>query len=150
MFAALRREEGSITILVLGLFTMVVILILGGVDVTAAQLARMRLYDAADAISLDAADALDESGAYGRGLGDTVAISSATVQAASQESLGKRERPTGVTEWTIGPGTGSPDGQTAVVVLRGVAHLPITGPIFDALGGSVTITVESRAQSLLR
>jgi Flp pilus assembly protein TadG len=59
-----RGEEGQIGILILGLFSIVLVLILGAIDVTAAQLARMRLLDAADAAALDAADALDERAAY--------------------------------------------------------------------------------------
>ena len=47
-------------------------LVVGGVDVTAVQLARARLLDAADGAALDAADSLDEPGAYGHGLDDAV------------------------------------------------------------------------------
>jgi len=46
-------------------------------------------------------------------------------------------------------GTGTPDGATAVVVLRGDAQLPITGGLLSALGRSVTITVEARARAPL-
>ena len=58
-------------------------LIIGGVDVTATQIARTRLLDAADAAALDAANALDEQAAYGGGLGRSLPVSSATVQEAA-------------------------------------------------------------------
>lgn len=40
-----------------------------------------------------------------------------------------------------------PDGQTAVVRLRGDADLPLIGGLLESLGGSVTVTVESRARA---
>src|SRR5262245_64227394 len=68
------RDAGQISLLVLGLFVLVAMLILGTIDVTAAQLARMRLLDTADAIALDAADALDERTAYLHGLPDHLTL----------------------------------------------------------------------------
>lgn len=44
-------------------------------------------------------------------------------------------------------GTGTPDGRTAVVRLRGEAHLPLIGGLLESMGGSVTVTVESRARA---
>jgi hypothetical protein len=51
--------------------------------------------------------------------------------------------------WQVAPGTGSPDGQTAVVRISGEAELPLVGGLLGALGGSVTITVEARARAVL-
>jgi hypothetical protein len=147
---AARRDDGQIGLLILGLFSIVTLLIVGAIDVTAAQLARMRILDAADAIALDAADALEEQGAYGRGVEDAVALSDASVLAAASAHLSSTPLPTGLTGWRIVDGTGTPDGRTAVVRLQGRATLPITGGILDALGGSVTITVESRARAALQ
>jgi hypothetical protein len=144
-----RRDEGQISVLILGLFGIVLVLIVGGVDVTAAQIARTRLLDAADAAALDAADALDEPGAYGSGLGSSVTVSSSTVQEAAANNLAARPRPAGISSWTTAPGTGTTDGQTAVVVLRGTADLPLTGGLLSSLGGSVTITVQARARAPL-
>ena len=41
----------------------------------------------------------------------------------------------------------SPDGQTAVVRMRGEADLPLIGGLLSSMGGSVTVTVESRARA---
>ena len=144
------RDEGQIAILIVGLFVIVITLIFGAIDVTAAQLGRMRLLDAADATALDAADALDEERAYSEGLGDTPVLTTASVRQAASEHLARTPRPAGLESWTLGPDTGTPDGRTAVVSLTGRATLPMTGWILDALGGSVTITVESRARAPLR
>ncbi|HET8595211.1 MAG TPA: hypothetical protein VFM07_08190, partial [Intrasporangium sp.] len=40
-----HRDEGQIGLLILGLFSIVALLIVGAIDVTAAQLARMRILD---------------------------------------------------------------------------------------------------------
>lgn len=145
-----QRDDGQLSILVVGFFVIVSVLVLGGIDVTAAQLTRVRLLDAADALALDAADALDEAGAYGRGLDESVRLSTATVRSAAAESLGARPFPSGILAWGLADATGSPDGVSAVVSLTGTATLPISGPILDALGGEVTITVTSRARAVLQ
>ena len=71
VLSATSREQGQIGVLALGLFVLAAILVLGAIDVTAAQLARMRLLDAADSAALDAADALDERAAYEGGSSTT-------------------------------------------------------------------------------
>ncbi len=144
-----RRDGGQISVLILGLFGIVLVLLLGGIDVTAAQIARTRLLDAADAAALDAADALDEPGAYGNGLASSVPVSNATVQDAAASNLATRPRPSGISSWTTALGTGTTDGQTAVVIVQGVADLPMAGGLLSSLGGSVTITVEARARAPL-
>lgn len=145
-----RRDDGQITVLIVGLFAIVALLIVGAIDVTAAQLARMRLLDTADAIALDAADALDESRAYGHGVQTAIVLSDASVRESASGHLTRTPLPTGITGWSLADGTGAPDGQTALVRLRGEAVLPMTGGVLRALGGSVMITVESRARAPLR
>lgn len=145
-----RRDDGQVSVLILGLFAIVSLLIVGGIDVTAAQIARVRILDASDAAALDAADSLDEPGAYGQGVGTAVALSDATVQRSAAQNLAARPLPTGVMSWGTAAGTGSSEGHTAVVVVQGVVRLPMTGGLLDALGGSVTVTVESRARAPLR
>lgn len=148
----LRRrdaDQGQIAILILGLFVITLVLILGAIDVTAAQLGRMRLLDAADATALDAADALDEEAAYAHGLTETPVLTDASVRAAAEQHLARTPRPSGLESWALGPDTGTPDGQTAVVTLTGRASLPMTGWVLDSLGGGVTITVQSRARAPL-
>lgn len=144
-----RRDDGQISVLILGLFLLVTLLIVGAIDVTAAQLARMRLLDTADSVALDAADALDEQAAYDQGLSDRVALTDASVRQSATDLLARTERPTGITDWAVGPQTGSPDGATAVVTVSGHADLPMTGWFLQNLGGGVTITVTSRARAPL-
>ncbi len=141
-----RREGGQVSLLILGLSMIALLLVVGTIDVTAAHLSRMRLLDAADAAALDAADALDAR-AYRVGVAEAVPLSDATVRASSGAYLGSRPLPRGISSWRVDPGTGSPDGRTAVVVLTCRVDLPMGGSLLDALGSSVTIHVTSRARA---
>jgi Putative Flp pilus-assembly TadE/G-like len=141
-------ETGQVTLLVLGFTIVAILLVVGTVAVTSLQLSRMRLLDAADGAALDAADSLD-LGAYRGGLGEAVAVNDATVRGTAVQYLAERPRPESMLAWQVAPGTGSPDGQTAVVRISGQADLPLVGGLLDTLGGSVTITVESRARANL-
>lgn len=134
------------TLLVIGCMAIAVLLILGTIVATSAQISRVRLLDVADGAALDAADALDLS-VYGGGLGDSVAISDRTVWDSAQAYLAARERPESITSWRIAPGTGTPDGGTAVVVVSGQVRLPVVGPLLEAVGSTVTITVRGDARA---
>jgi hypothetical protein len=144
-------EGGQITLLIIGFTIIALMLIIGAVDVTAAQLARARLFDAADGAALDASDALDNGSAYEAGLRlESVRITDGTVRQSATGYLAAQPRPHGISSWVLANGTGSPDGQTAVIVLRGTVDIPIAASVLSAFGGSVQITVESRARSDLR
>ena len=147
---ATPRDDGQVSILIFGLLGVVLLLVLGGVDVTAAQIARARLLDASDSAALEAANALDEGSAYTGGISDSVVVSDGTVERAVEDNLAARPMPYGISGWRIAQGTGTTDGHTAVVVLQGTAELPMTGGLLAALGRSVTITVESRARAPLQ
>ena len=146
----LPGEGGQIAVLILGLFVVVLVFILGAIDVTAAQLARMRLLDTADAIALDAADALDVQAVYEGGIEGPLILTDNSVQEAATAHLSRTPRPTGISTWNLQPPTGAPDGATAEVTMSGRAILPMTGWILESLGGGVTITVTSRARAPLQ
>ncbi len=140
------REDGGITILIIGLSMIALTLILGIITVTTVHLARMRLLDAADAAALDAADALDDR-IYADGVGTAVPLTDDSVWVAASELLGTRPMPDRMRAWSLASGTGTPDGETAVVVLTGTADLPILSRAVEFLGSSITLTVESRARA---
>ncbi|HSO65719.1 MAG TPA: Tad domain-containing protein [Ornithinibacter sp.] len=139
-------ERGSITPLILGLTVIAMLLIAGTITVTSAHLSRMRMLDVADGAALSAANALDDT-AYGRGIGDTVPLSNASVRERAATYVGSRPRPGSIHAWRLAPGTGTPDGRTAVVALSGEAELPMIGPALRELGVSVTILVRSQARA---
>lgn len=141
-----RGEDGQLTVLVLGLTVIAMTLIIGGLAVTSVQVSRMRLLDAADAAALAATD----EGAvqvYDSGLGKALPLTDEVVHTAAVEHLAGRQRPHGLESWSVTVGTGTPDGRTAVVRLAGEADLPMVGGLIRSLGGSVAVTVESRARA---
>jgi Flp pilus assembly protein TadG len=145
-----HRDRGQVTILVLGFTVISLLLVVGAVDVTAVQLARMRLTDAADGAALAAADALDAAAAYRDGLGEAVRLNDSGVQSSAADYLAAATRPEGISAWGLVQGTGTPDGTTAVVRLRGTAQVPLFAGVVSSFGDAVTITVESRARAVLR
>lgn len=148
--AGLDPESGQISILLIGMLAVALTIVLAVVGVTSVQLSRIHLLDAADAAALDASDALAEERAYGEGIGAGVPLTDATVQQAASEYLASRPLPGRVSGWSLGPGTGSPDGRSAVVVLTGQAQIPVVSPVLSAFGSGVSITVTSSARSDLR
>jgi hypothetical protein len=142
-----QGDRGQISLLILGFTVIALMLIIGAVDATAVQLARSRLLDAADGAALESSGSLDRDSAYGGALRSSVAITNSSVRESASEYLAVRPMPRGISSWVLTDGTGSPDGQTAVVRLRGTAEIPIVAPVVARFGGSVNITVESRARS---
>jgi hypothetical protein len=142
-----QGDRGQISLLILGFTIIALMLIIGAVDVTAVQLARTRLFDAADSAALDASDALDNGSAYQTGLKHAIPVTDGSVRQSAAEYLAVEPRPHGISSWVLAEGTGSPDGQTAVIRLRGTVDIPIAASVLSAFGVSVQITVESRARS---
>lgn len=141
------REQGRVLVLGAGLFALLALLVMGGIDVTAIQLARVQMIDAADAAALDAADAVDPGAIYHGGVGQQVSLSDQSVRSDAAASLRRQHRPNQVTGWAVVGGTGSADGRTASVVLRGTVRPPLAGGLLSLIGKDVTITVRSDARS---
>lgn len=139
-------DSGQLSLLILGLTVIALTLIIGATAVTSVHISRMRLLDAADTAALDAVDE-DETGLYTSGVDRTVPVSDEAVRTAAADTLASRALPSGLLSWQVAPGTGAFDGDTAVVRLTGEADLPLVGGLLQGLGGSVTVTVESRAQA---
>lgn len=125
-------------------FTMICILLISGVvAVTSVHLSRMKLLDVSDGAALAAANALDDA-AYQGGVGDTVPLSNVTVRETAADYVSSRPMPGGMASWGLGGGTGTPDGELAVVHMSCVAEVPLVGWL---LGDGVTINVVSRARA---
>ena len=142
-----RSDDGLISILMIGLTAIALTVIMAIVGVTSVQLSRIHLLDAADAAALDASDALAKEVVYSNGLGAGVPLTDETVIGAASQHLDARTMPTRIERWALGPGTGTPDGRTAVVVLTGTARIPVVSPVLDTFGGGVRITATSTARS---
>lgn len=144
------NEQGQMSILMLGLVVVCLTIVMAVVGVTAVQLSRIHVLDAADAAALDASDSLALERAYAEGLGGGVLLTDESVIEAAGAHLAARPMPSRLSGWQISPGTGSPDGRTAVVVVTGTARVPVVSALLSAFGGEVTITMTSTARSDLQ
>ena len=55
--------------------------------------------------------------------------------------------PAHITSWGVVGGTGTPDGSTAVVRVRGNVRPPLLGGLLAFMEPDISITVESRARA---
>ena len=150
MGRGLAADDGQLSLLVLVYLLIALTLVVVSVDVTAVHLARTQLLDAADAAALDAADELDEPAVYTRGVGDVVPLTDAGVTSAAQGYLTSYDVPRRIEQVAVAPGTGSPDGVSAVVVLTARVRLPLLGPAVATWSDGISVTVRSTARAAVQ
>ena len=81
-----RADDGGIALLGIGLCTCVVMLLLGGICVHTAQVARVDVLDAADHAGAAAADRISVAHAYAHGV-EAPQLDAASVRAEAQAAL---------------------------------------------------------------
>jgi uncharacterized membrane protein len=149
---AVRSDTGSVLLLTLAYAVVALLLVTVVAGASSVHVQRKQLLAVADAAALDAADAADRPGYYaaleaGATL-SAVPLTDATVRRAAADTVAvspaahrSGARPA--------PGTGTPDGVTAVVVLTGRARLPIVSPVLQAWSGGIPLTVRAEATAPL-
>lgn len=140
-------DRGRVVLLIAGLFGILGMLIVGGINVTAIQLARLQVIDAADAAAANAADAADESSLYTGGVGSQLTLSDESVRQVAGATLARQDLPAHVLGWQVADGTGAQDSRVAVVRVSAVVHPPLLGGVMSGLFGDVHVTVQSRAEA---
>jgi len=144
-------DEGRIALLSLVFALIAVLLVLTVVSASAVHLQRKRLFAVADAAAADAADAVDERSYYAGGgvAGDgSVPLTDAGVRASVAAYLADADP--GLAGLAVEPGTGSPDGRTAEVVLTARLVPPFAAFVPGPFAQGVRAQVTSRAAALLR
>ncbi len=145
-----QREEGQIGLLILGACVLALTLVVGIVNVTAVQLARVHLYDIADAAALDAADAVRDEDLYASGVRAGLPLTDDGVRESVARFLAGTQLPVNVSAWaleraTVRPGEPPGAAPTVEVSLTGTVELPLGGGLLAGVSGPVTITVNSTA-----
>jgi hypothetical protein len=148
-----QRDEGQVTVLVLGYAVVVLALVLTIASATAVHLTRNRLTALADAAALDAADALDRQRFYaeldgaGPGSERVVALTPASVRASVAGYVAQAPAAAVLGSVDIAEPTGTPDGFTAQVTLETHARLPFLPAVLgDRADVSVRVTARARAR----
>ena len=148
---ARRGDEGQVLLLSLVYGLIAVLLVLVVVSASAVHLERKRLLGLADAAALDAADALDEDRYFALvEAGEpvtSVPLSDATVRAEASGYLVRQGAAARFVGLGIGAGTGSPDGETAVVVLTARALPLLPSVVTERWEAGVPLRVTARARS---
>ena len=146
-------DAGQILLLALLYGLIALLLVLVVVAASAVHLDRKRLLALADAAALDAADAVDEAAyfeATARAEGiDAVPVTDATVRESVVAYLQRQDAPSRFIDLSVDTAaTGTPDGQSAVVVLtaRSLPLLPdvVAGGFTGGVPLRVTATASSR------
>lgn len=139
-----RADDGGIALLGIGLCTCVVMLLLGGICVHTAQVARVDVLDAADHAGAAAADRISVAHAYAHGV-EAPQLDAASVRAEAQAALSATERPAHVTSWSLT--SASVDGKDLVLAVAAVVDPPAVGGALSALGAPITVHVTTRAEA---
>ena len=141
------RERGSINILTLGYVLIALLAAVVLVDVSAVYLEHKKLLSLADGAASAAADSFDITGIAGEGPGRAaVRLDDDRVRAAGAAYLHRSPAAAAMAGLVLVDATGSPDGRSATVRLRAVAHPPLLG-VFVPDG--IAIESESTARARL-
>ena len=144
-------DDGRIALLSLVFALVAAMLVLVVVSASAVHLQRKRLFAVADAAAADAADAVDERRYYAEGgvAGDgSVPLTDAGVRSSVAAYLAAADP--GLAGLAVEPGTGTPDGRTAEVVLTARLVPPFAAFVPGPFAGGVRAQVTSRATAVLR
>ena len=144
--AAVADETGGIGLLGLGLSVCVCMLLVGGVSVASAQMARLDVLDAADHASAAAADRISLAGAYTEGV-DNATLDADAASAEAARIVASTPLPKHVTSWRV-RGV-EVVGEQVTVRVRAVVRPPVVGSAMAALGEPMTVDVVSRADAHL-
>ena len=140
-------ESGQVGVLIIGYVVLALLVITVIAGASSVYLGHKKLLSAADGAALAAADTFtlaqvqDPDGAAPVALLDSGRVT-AQVQRYLQESRAGEQ----TASLRIEPGTGTPDGRTARVVLSGVVHPPIVNFLVP---DGIRVTAESDARARL-
>lgn len=141
---ALHRDDGQITVLILGYVVLALLLATVVMAASSVYLEHKKLLSLADGAALAAADSYLVGDLEGGSI-PAVSLMDDRVLAAAGSYLGKSNAFAGHERLEVGEGTGSEPGGTAVVVLRSVAHPPVISFLVpDGIVVEVRATARSR------
>lgn len=151
-----RRDEGQISLLIIGYAAIALVLVVVGIDASAVFLARRGLASTADAAALDAAQAVDRTAVYSGSIGGCGAPLPIDASAARERVLAVvADASDGLRHVfsALEPAEVTIDGGTVTVRLTGRAKVPF-GHLLGLLlpghaDGTVEVDVTAHARSPL-
>jgi hypothetical protein len=134
------REQGSVSLLLVGFFLVAVLLVTVVVDASAAFLRRQELSALADGAAVAAADGIRSEQIYLEGVPEQVAIDPALARVHVADYLARSGRPAGL-RWRV-----STTADSVRVELSGPLDLPLVPPGWS---GRTTVASEAGAVSIV-
>ena len=133
-------------VLVVGFVLLALLLATVVIAASSVYIEHKKLLSLADGASVAAADSFTLGQLETGGGSPTATLTGARVRSAAVEFLGRSGASTRFSSLAVGPGTGSPDGSTAVVVLSAAVHPPVVNFLVP---DGIRIEASSTARSQL-
>ncbi|GGI08549.1 hypothetical protein [Isoptericola cucumis] len=146
------REEGRIMLLTAGMVAVALMIVAMVASATAVHLDRKQLYDLADAVAADAADAMPPERFYAgeaRAPDGTavLTLTDADVERSALDYLAAHPEGAAGLDGLRLVEASSPDGRTARVGVQATSHPPLVRWFTDAFGGGFTVAATSSARA---
>ncbi len=140
-----RRDDGQLMVLIIGYVLLALLLSTVVIAASSVYIEHKKLLSMADGASVAAADSFTLGQLEAARGNPTAVLTSARVRATATEFLDRSNAFTRFAGLTVGPGTGSPDGATAVVVLSAAVHPPVVNFLIpDGIRIEASSTARSR------
>ena len=138
-------DDGQLMVLIIGYVLLALLLATVVTAASSVYIEHKKLLSLADGASVAAADSFTLGQLETTGGSPTAILTGARVRGAAADFLDRSSAFTRFSSLSIGPGTGSPDGATAVVVLSAAVHPPVVNFLVpDGIRIEASSTARSR------
>lgn len=141
-----RREDGQVIVLVIGYVLLALFVATAVMAVSSIYLEHKKLLSLADGAAVAAADSFTLGQVESSGGKPSAMLSGSRVRGAAIDYLKRNDAFARFDGLAAAPGTGSPDGATAVVVLTAAVHPPVVNFLVP---DGITVEASSTARSRL-
>lgn len=139
------RDDGQLMVMIIGFVLLALLLATVVTAASSIYIEHKKLLSLADGASVAAADSFTLGQLETGGGSPTAILTGARVQSAAADFLDRSGASARFSGLSVGPGTGSPDGSTAVVVLSAAVHPPVVNFLVpDGIRIEASSTARSR------
>lgn len=140
-----RGDDGQMIVLVIGYVLLALLIATVVMAVSSIYIEHKKLLSLADGAAVAAADSFTLGQLESAGGSPSAVLSGSRVRGAAVDYLNRNGAFTRLGGLAVGPGTGSPDGSTAVVVLSAAVHPPVVNFLVpDGIRIEASSTARSR------
>lgn len=138
-------EEGQMIVLIIGYVLLALLVTTVVIGISSVYIEHKRLLSLADGASLAAADSYTLGEVETAGGSPSAVLGSERVRNVAADFVSRNPAAQRFDELSVTPGTGSPDGSTAVVVLSAAVHPPVVNFLVpDGIRVEASSTARSR------